>query len=117
MTRAFAILLRSLRLLICALMWASYAALLAPWITLAICVWTARKAVALRRTFTSLRFAFVRELRCPAGHRTSLVGIYECRGCGGLFAGYAFDRCPTCGESCGYVPCEHCGLAVRNPLI
>lgn len=111
------IFVRVLKVAIRMTIWTAYIALLAPWVTLAIVVHTARKMIALRRMLAVLRFTFARDLPCPAGHWNSLHGVYECRGCGSLFAGYAFDHCPTCGESCGHIPCERCGLAVRNPLL
>ena len=97
-----------------ALVWAW---LVAPWVALAVAggvvhfVWRAMRAAS------SLRYALSETLRCPAGHTSELQGVFECRSCGSLFAGWAFQACPTCGESCGYVSCEHCGLAVRNPFL
>ena len=117
MSKAFALVWQLARRALSLLVVASYGALLAPWVALALAAWATRKMRALIRACLAVRYAFVRELRCKAGHRTSLIGVFECRGCGGLFAGYAFDRCPTCGESCGYVPCERCALAVRNPYL
>jgi hypothetical protein len=43
--------------------------------------------------------------------------VFECRGCGGLFAGWVFGPCPICGAHCGYTTCEHCGMAIRNPFV
>ena len=90
--------------------------LVAPWILIAIGFAIARVAFALRNGLRRLRFASAARMICPRGHRTELYGIFECR-CGALFAGWAFGRCPICRESCGYVPCEHCSLAVKNPLL
>lgn len=97
--------------------WLVYVALLTPWVVVALAGLLTRKVTALRRFMVSIQHTFDHELLCPAGHPNSLHGIFECRGCGSLFAGYAFGRCPSCGDSCGYIPCEHCGLAVRNPFL
>ena len=95
----------------------AWALLVAPWFLGALAYGLGRNSRELVATLTRFRYAFPQSLRCPNGHESSLYGMFECRGCGGLFAGWAFDRCPICGDSCGYVACEHCGLAVTNPFL
>jgi hypothetical protein len=90
--------------------------MVAPWVVAAIVVAAARMALDARTAFAAGSAAFVDCVRCPRGHDSSLHGIFECR-CGALFAGWGFGRCPVCAESCGYIGCEHCGLAVQNPII
>lgn len=92
-------------------------ALIAPWICGALIRRGVRAFRAAARFALALRLVRARELSCPQGHRSLLLGVFECRTCGALFAGWVFGACPTCGESCGYVSCEHCGLAVRNPFV
>jgi hypothetical protein len=90
--------------------------LVAPWIAVAIVAAAARIVRAGVQAFRAARAALADSARCPRGHRSDLHGVFECR-CGALFAGWAFEKCPVCNESCGYVSCEHCGLAVRNPVL
>ena len=90
--------------------------LVLPWVLAAVFV-AMRDAISnARRAFRAGQAAFVDTVRCPRGHRSELHGVFECR-CGALFAGWAFEQCPVCAESCGWITCEHCGLAVRNPII
>lgn len=102
-----------LRFLLRVLWWG----LVLPWLALALLRAGVREVESIMRGLLALRVAFAHELRCPRGHRSELRGVFECRGCGGLFAGWAFQACPTCGSACGHIACEHCGLAIRNPLI
>ncbi len=90
--------------------------LVAPWVALALLRAIGRRFDDLMRAVLAMRHALAAELRCPAGHASNLHGVFECRSCGALFAGWAFQGCPVCGQSCGYLPCEHCGLGVRNPF-
>lgn len=90
--------------------------LVAPWLAGAFIVAALDAIANARRAFRAGQAAFADTVRCPRGHRSELHGIFECR-CGALFAGWAFERCPVCAESCGWIGCEHCGLAVRNPVI
>lgn len=92
-------------------------ALVEPWVLFALVRALAGRLDRLVHGLLALRFAFADRLRCPRGHLSELRGIFECRGCGGLFAGWAFEECPVCGASCGHVACERCGMAVRNPLL
>jgi hypothetical protein len=92
------------------------ALLVAPWILLAVVSMACRQVRAARRAYRAGRVALADNARCPRGHLSELHGVFECR-CGALFAGWAFEECPVCSESCGYVPCVRCGLSVRNPLI
>lgn len=93
-----------------------FLALVMPWIVLAALRLALRVAGAAVQGFRAGKAAAVSELVCPRGHRSQLHGIFECR-CGALFAGWAFESCPICHEGCGYVTCEACGLAVKNPII
>lgn len=93
------------------------ACLIAPYVALALVFHVARKWRGSMRLIPLARLATASHLRCPRGHASALHGIWECRGCGGLFAGYAFGRCAVCGAGAGHVACEHCGLAVRNPFL
>jgi len=91
--------------------------LLAPWVTLVLTWHASRQLVAGLRSLRKVRLVLTTKLTCPQGHASVLLGMFECRSCGALFAGHAFQHCPVCGTSCGYVPCEHCGMAVRNPFL
>jgi len=55
-------------------------------------------------------------LFCPRGHEVPVYGIWDCH-CGSRVEGWAFAPCLICRETAGYVPCQICGLAVRNPLL
>jgi hypothetical protein len=93
-----------------------FAALVGPWILFATIRLVVRTVYAGIQGFRAGKAAAVTHLPCPRGHRSELHGIFECR-CGALFAGWAFESCPVCHEGCGYVTCEHCGLAVKNPIV
>lgn len=92
------------------------AALVAPWVLVAVLAAACRVVYRARRAYRAGRVALADTATCPRGHRSDLHGVFDCR-CGALFAGWAFEACPVCGESCGFVPCERCGLSIRNPLI
>ena len=92
------------------------AVLVAPWVVVAILMAAIRLAFDARTAYAAGRAAYVERVRCPRGHESNLHGIFECR-CGALFAGWGFGRCPVCAECCGYISCEHCGLAVQNPIV
>lgn len=96
--------------------WCVVWAHLAPWVALAALGVVLRTTIGAAQGFHAGRAAAVSNLPCPRGHRSELHGIFECR-CGALFAGWAFENCPICHEGCGYVTCEHCGLAVKNPIV
>ena len=53
---------------------------------------------------------------CPRGHDVPVYGLFECA-CGSRIEGWAFEPCPICRETAGYLPCPICGLPVRNPLL
>lgn len=91
--------------------------LLCPWIAVALVGAACASAVGLARRALGLKRALTDDVRCRRRHRVELRGEWECRGCGGLFAGWAFQRCPICGTECGHVPCDRCGLGVQNPLV
>jgi hypothetical protein len=92
------------------------ATLIAPWIVFSFVAAGVRVVYSTVRGYRAARAALIQHALCPRGHRSDLLGVFECR-CGALFAGWAFERCPVCYESCGYVSCEHCGLSVRNPVL
>jgi|GEM_PF-3016821 len=92
------------------------AAFVAPWVLAAVLATAARVVRTARRAYGAGRAVVVDTVRCPRGHQSELHGVFECR-CGALFAGWAFQNCPICAESCGYVACERCGMSVRNPVI
>lgn len=93
------------------------AVLVAPWLVGAV-VWRLARALAhVARSALLLRYLAVTHVRCPRGHQSALHGVFECRSCGALFAGWAFQQCPVCQTTCGHIACEHCGLSVRNPLL
>lgn len=53
--------------------------------------------------------------RCPRGHATPLLGVYECA-CGSIHEGHVFQQpCRVCSETCGWTPCLECGLPIQNP--
>ncbi len=95
-----------------------WVALVAPWVTLAILRICILNSGLVLRVLRQLRPVFATHLHCPSHHRSALHGVFECRACGSLFGGWAFQRCPICGDvSVGYVACEHCGMAVKNPFL
>jgi hypothetical protein len=55
-------------------------------------------------------------VRCPRGHRNSMLGVWQCASCGSNYDGWAFRPCPTCTATARFVACERCGLAIRSPL-
>lgn len=88
-----------------------------PWILLGLIRHVVLRFRESKRQFRLLRLATATHLICPFGHRSALNGVFECRTCGVLFAGFAFQRCPNCSTSCGYTTCEHCGMSLRNPWL
>lgn len=52
---------------------------------------------------------------CPAGHRLSLQGAYECEQCRLPFEGHGFGECPHCRHVAHSLRCP-CGRVVVNPL-
>jgi hypothetical protein len=55
-------------------------------------------------------------LPCPGCHAPiSLVGRWECGRCRFAFDGFAFTRCAVCGAVPPYIPCQRCGVGLRNP--
>ncbi|MFI5297842.1 MAG: hypothetical protein ACHREM_07050 [Polyangiales bacterium] len=94
-------------------------ALVLPWLALAVLRALVRKFEAFAHLIASLHFVFTEQVQCPRGHQAELHGVFECRTCGGLFAGWAFQICPICQGACGHVSCAHenCGLSIRNPLV
>jgi hypothetical protein len=49
------------------------------------------------------------------GNPVSLVGRWQCGRCRYTTDGFMFARCPICGSVPPYVPCQNCGVALRNP--
>jgi hypothetical protein len=96
---------------------AAQVVLLFPWILLALFAFGWRSVNRFIRQAIGLKRALTDDVRCARGHRVELRGEFECRSCGGLFAGWAYQHCPICGAACGHVACDRCGLAVRNPLV
>lgn len=94
----------------------AWAMLVAPWVIGALAIAGVRYVRRIAWLVTAVPRAAKDSLPCPRGHASELLGVFECRGCGGLYAGHAFQRCPICGSSAGHVMCEHCGLTVRNPM-
>ena len=91
--------------------------LVTPWIAGALIAEGLKRLRRIVRVLAALRFATSRTMRCPLGHDSQMLGVFECRTCGSLFAGWAFQACPICRSSCGWVNCEHCGFAIRNPFV
>jgi hypothetical protein len=90
--------------------------LAAPWIALYGVVTALVLLVRAIRYVVRLPVALRPTLTCPLGHPQPATAFWRC-GCGAAFAGYAFGRCPICGQTAGYVdPCPSCGLSVKNPL-
>ncbi|MCC7537478.1 MAG: hypothetical protein IT379_14740 [Deltaproteobacteria bacterium] len=88
-----------------------------PWIVLyclglgLVSVW--RAAATLWRLPRALR----NTVRCPLGHPVETASFWRCQ-CGAAIAGYAFTRCPHCGEAAGRIDvCPTCGLSIRNPVL
>ena len=114
---SFAELLRLIRTVLRVLRITVLVVFVAPWVVLGLLGAMLNRIGALVTDFRILRLALESHLPCPHGHRSALHGVFECRGCGGLFAGWVFGSCPICGAHCGYTTCEHCGMAIRNPFV
>lgn len=93
-----------------------FVAIVAPWVALSIGAAVVRFLERAAQSIRAAKHSLDTHATCPAGHASALHGTFECRSCGALFAGFAFAECPVCSEICGYVQCERCGLAIRNPL-
>lgn len=54
---------------------------------------------------------------CPRSHRTRLAGVWRCGACGWTAEVDNPWRCThrACGAVTPYIPCEICGLSIRNP--
>lgn len=53
-------------------------------------------------------------VRCPSGHENSTIGRYECGACRAVYHGWV-GRCGLCGAPAGWMPCDHCGVAIALP--
>lgn len=106
-----------MKLILRVLMKLAYTLLIAPWVLCSLIGAGFRRVDSAVRVAHALPYVTATHIACPRGHRSSLRGIFECRGCGSLFAGWVFQACPVCRSSCGHTTCEHCGLSIRNPLI
>lgn len=93
-----------------------WVALIVPWVVIGVLQAAFIRARRLAWILRAVPRAAGDALPCPRGHASELLGVFECRGCGGLYAGHAFQRCPICGSSAGHIMCEHCGLTIRNPM-
>lgn len=91
--------------------------LIAPWVVLSAIRNTVDRLRRLVWLIRAVPRAASDTLPCPRGHASGLLGVFECRGCGGLYAGHAFQRCPICGSNAGHIMCEHCGLTIQNPMV
>lgn len=94
-----------------------FVVLVAPWVTLSVVAAVVRSLERAARSIRAAKHSLDTHATCPAGHSSALHGTFECRSCGALYAGFAFAECPVCGETCGHIQCEHCGLGIRNPLV
>ncbi len=50
------------------------------------------------------------------GSPVSLVGRFECGRCRYVFDGFAFTRCAVCGAAPPFIPCQVCGVGLKNPV-
>jgi len=114
---AFKTTARVLSVMLRLLLRAAVVALITPWVIFALLRRYGRACSNLASLLVGLRATFTSHVHCPRGHLSVLHGVWECKTCSALFAGWAFQYCPVCGQSCGYVTCERCGLAVRNPML
>lgn len=56
-------------------------------------------------------------LVCPKGHTIPTTGVFECRACGFVYQGSAFQcQNPECRATTSYLNCPECHLSVRNPF-
>jgi hypothetical protein len=110
-----ALLILRLTVRICASIF--YALFIGPWVALSAGMSLVNRVDRYTRMLTALRSTASSQGRCPRGCRSELRGVWECRACGSLFAGFAFQACPVCSSTCGHIACEHCGLAIRNPFV
>lgn len=79
-------------------------------------VWLGLRAIAsVGRVLARLDALLAQTLPCPRGHAVHAFGVFECA-CGARVEGWAFGRCSVCRQPAGWVPCDVCGLPVRNPL-
>lgn len=109
--------LRSLRSVFRFLLFAAWVALITPWVVASVVRAGVQRLARALHVILAVPRAASDVLPCPRGHASELLGVFECRGCGGLFAGHAFQRCPICRSTAGHVMCEHCGLTIRNPMM
>ena len=79
---------------------------------LALVVWW---FLATVRAFLRARRALAAFTRCPRGHTVAQFGVFRCT-CGAVSEGWAWI-CPICRQESGYVDCDTCGRAVRNPRL
>src|SRR5277367_989966 len=87
-----------------------YVFLIAPWAIASLLAAGFRRVDAAARVAGALPRVTASYVLCPRGHRSATLGMWECRGCGGLFAGWAFQACPICSApGAGHIACEHCG--------
>ena len=49
------------------------------------------------------------------GNPVSLVGRWQCGRCRYTTDGFMFAGCPVCGSVPPYIPCQNCGVGLRNP--
>jgi hypothetical protein len=106
-----------MQLILRALAKVGYTMLVGPWVLASLARAACQRLDSMIRLAAALPHAMRPDIRCPRGHRSETRGVFECRGCGGLFAGWVFQACPICGSSCGHISCEHCGLSIPNPFL
>lgn len=51
------------------------------------------------------------------GQAVSLVGRWQCGRCRYTTDGFMFARCPICQSVPPYIPCQSCGVGLRNPAL
>ena len=49
------------------------------------------------------------------GNPVSLVGRWQCGRCRYTTDGFMFAGCPVCGSVPPYIPCQNCGVGLKNP--
>jgi hypothetical protein len=63
-----------------------------------------------------LRMAASSTLSCPRKHASSVLGVWQCAGCHGVWEGWVYRPCKVCGAGADWTPCAICGLSIPNPV-
>lgn len=66
------------------------------------------------RYWTVLQLAITPEIGCcHCGAKISLVGVWECRGCGFTYRGHLLHPCPICSKIPRVARCVQCRVTTQ----